>query len=79
MGVKGGIEKASTLMMPLLIVLSIIIALYSATRPGAWEGVKYYFTPHLSDVSPNTLLGAMGQMFYSMSLAMGIMACTDCP
>ena len=73
MGVKGGIEKASTLMMPLLIVLSIIIALYSATRPGAWEGVKYYFTPHLSDVSPNTLLGAMGQMFYSMSLAMGIM------
>ena len=73
MGVKGGIEKASTLMMPLLIVLSIIIALYSVTRPGAWEGVKYYFTPHLSDVSPNTLLGAMGQMFYSMSLAMGIM------
>ena len=73
MGVKGGVEKASTLMMPLLIVLSIIIALYSVTRPGAWEGVKYYVTPHLSDVSPNTLLGAMGQMFYSMSLAMGIM------
>lgn len=72
-GVKQGIEAASRIMMPVLIILSILIAIYSVTRPGAWEGVKYYLTPHFSDVSVNTLLGALGQLFYSMSLAMGIM------
>ena len=72
-GVKRGVENASRIMMPLLIALSIAISIYSMTRPGAWEGVKYYLTPHFSDVSLNTLLGALGQMFFSMSLAMGIM------
>lgn len=72
-GVKQGVETASRFMMPILVILSIFIAIYSATRPGAWEGVKYYITPNLSDVSVNTLLGALGQLFYSLSLAMGIM------
>ncbi|HBI64071.1 MAG TPA: sodium-dependent transporter [Clostridiales bacterium] len=72
-GVKQGVENASRFMMPVLVVLSVVIAVYSCTRSGAWEGVKYYITPHLSDVSVNTLLGALGQLFYSMSLAMGIM------
>ncbi len=72
-GVKRGVETASKFMMPLLIILSIFIAIYAVTRPGAWEGVKYYLTPHLSDFSINTLLGALGQLFFSMSLAMGIM------
>ena len=43
------------------------------TLPGAMEGVKYYFTPNVNDLSVNTFLAAMGQLFYSMSLAMGIM------
>lgn len=73
LGVKEGIEAASKIMMPLLIVLTVAISIFIATRPGAWEGVKYYITPHFSDVNANTLLGALGQMFYSMSLAMGIM------
>lgn len=72
-GVKRGVENASRIMMPLLVALSIAISIYCITRPGAWEGVKYYITPHFSDVSLNTLLGALGQMFFSMSLAMGIM------
>lgn len=72
-GVKGGVEMVSRVLMPVLVILSIVIAIYSMTRPGAWEGVLYYITPHFSDVSVNTLLGAMGQMFFSMSLAMGIM------
>ena len=72
-GIKTGIETASKFMMPVLILLSIVIAIYCCTRPGAWEGVKFYITPHLEDFSINTLLGAMSQMFYSMSLAMGIM------
>lgn len=60
-------------MMPLLVVLTIGISLYVLTIDGAWEGVKYYITPHMSDFSLKTLLAAMGQLFYSMSLAMGIM------
>ena len=72
-GVEKGIEKVSQLMMPLLVVLTIGISLYVLTIDGAWEGVKYYITPHMSDFSLKTLLAAMGQLFYSMSLAMGIM------
>lgn len=73
LGVKNGIEKANKFMMPFLIVLSIVIAIYSISLPGAWEGVKYYLYPDFSKFSINTVLGALGQMFYSMSLAMGIM------
>lgn len=72
-GVKGGIEKASKILMPLLVLLSIFIAGYTMFLPGAMEGLKYLFVPHLKDFSIETVLAAMGQMFYSMSLAMGIM------
>ena len=72
-GVKEGIEKASKILMPILIVLSVLIAVYSVTLPGALEGVKYFFLPSISNFSVQTVLGALGQMFYSMSLAMGIM------
>lgn len=72
-GVEKGIEKASRIMMPILVVLSIGIAAYVVTIPGAMEGVKYYLLPDFSKFSIMTVLAAMGQMFYSMSLAMGIM------
>jgi len=72
-GVEKGIEKVSKFMMPVLVVLSIVIAGYGLTIPGAIEGVKYYFTPDFSKFSAATVLSAMGQLFYSMSLAMGIM------
>lgn len=76
-GVNRGIERASKIMMPVLVVLSVIIAIYSVTRPGALEGVKYYLLPDFAGLTAkkliNTLLGAVGQLFYSMSLAMGIM------
>ncbi len=72
-GVEKGIEKVSKIMMPVLIALTIFVAIYSMTLPGAMEGVKYYFTPNIKDLSVNTFLAAMGQLFYSMSLAMGIM------
>ena len=60
-------------MMPLLVVLTICISLYVLTIDGAMDGVKYYVMPHMSDFSVKTVLSAMGQLFYSMSLAMGIM------
>ncbi len=72
-GVEKGIEKVSKVMMPVLLLLSIVIAGYSLTIPGALEGVKYYLLPDFSKFSVATVLSAMGQLFYSMSLAMGIM------
>ena len=72
-GVEKGIEKVSKIMMPLLVVLIVGISLYVLTIDGAIDGVKYYILPHMSDFSIKTLLSAMGQLFYSMSLAMGIM------
>ncbi len=72
-GVQKGIEKASCILMPILVVLIIGISIFCITRPGALEGVKYYLLPDFSAFSPTTVLAAMGQLFYSMSLAMGIM------
>ena len=59
--------------MPVLVVLAIIICVYSVTRPGALEGVKYYLIPDFSKFSLMTVVAAMGQMFYSLSIAMGIL------
>ncbi len=72
-GVEKGIEKVSKFMMPLLVILSIGISIYCLTLPGAMEGVVYYLKPDFSKFSATTVLAAMGQLFYSMSLAMGIM------
>ena len=72
-GVQKGIEKVSKFMMPVLVLLTIAVTIYSITLPGAMEGVAYYFKPDFSKFSIETVLAAMGQMFYSMSLAMGIM------
>ena len=72
-GVQNGIERVSKFMMPILVVLSIIIAVYSVTRPGALEGVKYFLVPNLENFSWMTVVAAMGQMFYSLSIAMGIL------
>ena len=72
-GVENGIERVSKVMMPILVVLSVIIAAYSVTRPGALEGVKYFLVPNLQNFSWMTVVSAMGQMFYSLSIAMGIL------
>lgn len=73
-GVQKGIEKVSKVMMPLLVVLMVFIVIYSiCSIDGAWEGVLYYIKPDFSKFSIMTVVSAMGQLFYSMSLAMGIM------
>ena len=72
-GVKKGIERVSKALMPVLLVLAVGIAVYVATIPGALEGVKYYVLPDFSKFSIKTVCAAMGQLFFSMSLAMGIM------
>ena len=75
-GVEKGIEKVSKIMMPILVVLTIAVAVFAVyldgTRTG-FMGLKYYLVPNFSHFSATTVLAAMGQLFYSMSLAMGIM------
>ena len=71
--VEQGIEKVSKFMMPILVLLTLFVALYGLTIDGAMDGLSYYLKPHMADVSAKTILAAMGQLFYSMSLAMGIM------
>ncbi len=84
LGVKNGIEKSNVVFMPMLFVLAIILAGYVVCLPGSSDGVRYYLMPswealHGADgtFSPaqlgRTILGALGQMFYSCSIAMGIM------
>ena len=72
-GVRNGIERVSKFMMPILVVLSVMIAIYSMTRPGAVRGIQYFLVPNLKNFSWMTVVTAMGQMFYSLSIAMGIL------
>ena len=72
-GVEKGIETVSKFMMPVLVVLTVGIAFYGLTIEGAMEGLIYYLKPSMEHFSIKTILAAMGQLFYSMSLAMGIM------
>ena len=73
MGVKNGIERANQVLMPVLIVMTVGISIYELTLPGAIDGVLYYITPDFSKFSVQLVVAALGQMFYSLSLAMGIM------
>ena len=72
-GVKRGIERINKVLMPILVVISIAIAIYSMTLPGAEAGIKYLLLPDFSKFSVKTVTDALGQTFYSMSLASGIM------
>ena len=73
-GVQKGIEKVSKVMMPVLVVLMIFVITYTfITTDGVWDGIVYYIKPDFSKFSYMTVVSAIGQLFYSMSLAMGIM------
>lgn len=73
MGVKGGIEKINLVLMPALIVMAICITIYTMTIPGALEGLAYFFVPDFSKMSAELILAAIGQCFFSLSIAMAIM------
>ena len=70
-GVSDGIEKATKLMMPLLILILIGMIIYSFTQPGSGEGLSEYLNPDFSQITPNLIFAAMGQAFFSLSLGMG--------
>lgn len=73
LGVEKGIEKFSKILMPVLVIISLGIGIYVLTLDGAMDGFLYYVTPNFEDFSVMTVVAAMGQLFYSMSIAMGIM------
>lgn len=73
LGVEKGIEKISKFLMPLLLIISVIISVYVMTIDGASEGLKFYLLPDFSKFSLKTVCAAMGQLFFSLSIAMGIM------
>ncbi len=70
-GVRGGIEKASKVMMPLLFILLLIIVVAACLLPNAGKGVEFLLNPDFSKVDRNVFLNAMGQAFYSLSIGMG--------
>ncbi|WP_346885706.1 sodium-dependent transporter [Clostridium sp. UBA4395] len=70
-GIAGGIEKASKFMMPALFVLLVVIAIRSVTLDGAMEGIKFFLKPDFSKVTIGTVMAALGQAFFSLSLGMG--------
>ncbi len=74
-GVRNGIERASKLMMPTLFILLLIIVVASCMLPDAYKGVEFLFKPDFSKINSDVFLGALGQSFYSMSIAMGCL-CT---
>ncbi|MBP1542012.1 MAG: sodium-dependent transporter [Prevotella sp.] len=74
-GVRDGIERASKMMMPTLFILLLIIVAASCMLPNAWAGVEFLFKPDFSKINSDVFLGALGQSFYSLSIAMGCL-CT---
>ncbi len=74
-GVRDGIEKASKMMMPTLFILLIVIVVSSCLLPDAGKGIAFLFKPDLSKMTGDVFLNALGQCFYSLSIAMGCL-CT---
>ena len=70
-GVRSGIERASKVLMPLLFILLLIIVVAACLLPGAAKGVSFLLKPNLAALTPDVFLGALGQAFYSLSIAMG--------
>ena len=70
-GIKGGIEKFSKIMMPLLFVIVLGIAIYSMLLPGASEGLDYLFKPDFSKLTAKSCAAALGQAFFSLSIGFG--------
>ena len=67
-GVRGGIERASKLLMPMLFVILVVLVVASCMLPGAWGGISFMLKPDFSKITRGILLDALGQAFFSLSL-----------
>ena len=72
-GVKGGIEKWSKIMMPLIIILLGALAVRGMTLPGGMEGISFLFKPRFEDLTASSVVLALGHSFFTLSLGMGTM------
>ncbi len=72
-GVTKGIEKASKILMPVLLAIMLFLTVYAFTLDGAKEGLKFYLVPHFSKISLDVVYRALGQAFFSLSLGLGAM------
>ena len=72
-GVQKGIEKVSNILMPALFILLVLFCIVSLTLPKASEGLSYFFKPDFSKITATTVVNALGQAFFSLSLGMGIL------
>lgn len=70
-GISGGIEKASKLLMPTLVIMMVILVIYALTLPNAFKGIAYYLIPQFSEINFKVVYNALGQAFFSLSLGMG--------
>ncbi len=73
-GVKKGVERASKYLMPLLFLFVVVLSVACLLLPNSGEGLKFLFQPKVENLTSNTLLSALGQAFYSLSLCMGCIA-----
>ena len=73
MGVQKGIERSAKVLMPLLFVILIALSIHSLLMPGGEEGLRFLFRPDFSKVTPSTVLVALGQAFFSLSIGIGTM------
>ena len=71
---QGGLERITKYMMVALLLLMVVLAINSFTLNGAGEGLKVYLLPDFSKITPNVIVGAMNQAFFSLSLGIGSMA-----
>lgn len=72
-GIGKGIEKSCKFMMPALFIILIVLIVRAVTLPGAEKGIEFYIKPDFSKINGATLLAALGQAFFSLSLGMGCM------
>ena len=73
-GVQNGIERFSKVMMPLLLLLMLLLAIGSLTMPGAGAGVEFLLKPDFTKITPTVVLSALGQAFFSLSIAIGCLS-----
>lgn len=72
-GISNGIEKASKIMMPALFILFIFLIIRSVTLDGAMEGIIFFLKPDFAKVTSETVLYAMGQSFFALSVGVSVM------
>ncbi len=72
-GIKGGIERWSRVLMPIMFVLLVLLAIRAATMPGIWDALAFLFLPHADSLKPSSVLEALGHAFFTLSVGMGAM------